>query len=98
MQRQAKIGSSGGVISPESVALNKTTLSLVVGANETLTATVLPANATNKNVTWSSADSTIATVNTTGKVVAVKAGTTKITVKTVDGNKSAECALTVTAL
>ncbi|MDN3041026.1 Ig-like domain-containing protein [Enterococcus faecium] len=85
-------------MSPESVALNKTTLSLVVGANETLTATVLPVNATNKNVTWSSSDSTIATVDTKGKVVAVKAGTTKITVKTVDGNKSAECALTVTAL
>ncbi|MGX7191587.1 Ig-like domain-containing protein [Enterococcus lactis] len=98
MQRQAKIGSSGGVISPESVALNKTTLSLVVGANETLVATVLPANTTNKNVAWSAVDSTIATVDTKGKVVAVKAGTTKITVKTVDGNKSAECALTVTAL
>ncbi|MFR3148968.1 MAG: Ig domain-containing protein [Enterococcus faecium] len=84
-------------MSPESVALNKTTLSLVVGANETLVATILPANATNKNVTWSSSDSTIATVDTKGKVVAVKAGTTKITVKTVNGNKSAECALTVTA-
>ncbi|HAQ0367060.1 TPA: Ig domain-containing protein [Enterococcus faecium] len=98
MQRQAKIGSSGGVISPTSVTLNKTTLSLAVGANETLVATVLPANTTNKNVAWSAVDSTIATVDTKGKVVAVKAGTTKITVKTVDGNKSAECALTVTAL
>ncbi|WP_457998279.1 Ig-like domain-containing protein [Enterococcus faecium] len=85
-------------MSPESVALNKTTLSLAVGANETLVATVLPANTTNKNVAWSAVDSTIATVDTKGKVAAVKAGTTKITVKTVDGNKSAECALTVTAL
>ncbi|NTL52051.1 Ig domain-containing protein [Enterococcus faecium] len=83
---------------PTSVTLNKTTLSLAVGANETLVATVLPANTTNKNVAWSAVDSTIATVDTKGKVVAVKAGTTKITVKTVDGNKSAECALTVTAL
>ncbi|EGP5532864.1 hypothetical protein DW582_08840 [Enterococcus faecium] len=98
MQRQAKIGSSGGVISPTSVTLNKTTLSLAVGANETLVATVLPANTTNKNVAWSAVDSTIATVDTKGKVVAVKAGTTEITVNTVDGNKSAECALTVTAL
>ncbi|MCG4305767.1 Ig-like domain-containing protein [Enterococcus lactis] len=78
--------------------MNKTTLSLAVGANETLVATVLPANTTNKNVAWSAVDSTIATVDTKGKVVAVKAGTTKITVKTVDGNESAECALTVTAL
>ncbi|EGP4741716.1 Ig domain-containing protein [Enterococcus faecium] len=85
-------------MSPTSVTLNKTTLSLAVGANETLVATVLPANTTNKNVAWSAVDSTIATVDTKGKVVAVKAGTTKITVKTVDGNKSAECALTVTAL
>ncbi|MDA3973296.1 Ig-like domain-containing protein [Enterococcus thailandicus] len=78
--------------------MNKTTLSLTVGANETLVATVLPVNTTNKNVAWSAVDSTIATVDTKGKVVAVKAGTTKITVKTVDGNKSAECALTVSAL
>ncbi|EME7185788.1 Ig-like domain-containing protein [Enterococcus faecium] len=83
-------------MSPTSVTLNKTTLSLVAGANETLTATVLPANATNKNVTWSSSDSTIATVDTKGKVVAVKAGTATITVKTVDGDKNADCALTVT--
>ncbi|MFP7427526.1 Ig-like domain-containing protein [Enterococcus lactis] len=85
-------------MSPTSVTLNKTTLSLAVGANETLVATVLPANTTNKNVAWSAVDSTIATVDTKGKVAAVKAGTTKVTVKTVDGNKSAECALTVTAL
>lgn len=83
------------MISPTSVTLNKTTLSLVVGATETLVATILPANATNKNVTWSSSDSTIATVDTKGKVVAVKAGTTEITVNTVDGNKTAKCTLTV---
>ncbi|HFC9121995.1 TPA: Ig domain-containing protein [Enterococcus faecium] len=83
-------------MNPTSVTLNKTTLSLVAGANETLTATVLPANATNKNVTWSSSDSTIATVDTKGKVVAVKEGTTEITVNTVDGNKSAKYTLTVT--
>lgn len=47
-------------------------------------------------MTWSSSDSTIATVDTKGKVVAVKAGTTTITVKTVDGDKSADCELTVT--
>ncbi len=47
-------------------------------------------------MTWSSSDSTIATVDTKGKVVAVKAGTATITVKTVDGDKSADCELTVT--
>ncbi len=49
-------------------------------------------------MTWSSSDSTIATVDTKGKVVAVKAGTTEITVNTVDGNKSAKCTLTVNEL
>lgn len=77
--------------------MNKTTLSLAIGANETLTATVLPADATDKTVTWSSSDSTIATVDTKGKVVAVKAGTTEITVNTVDGSKTAKCTVTVTA-
>ena len=76
------------------VTLNKTTLSLAVGANETLTATVLPANATDKSGTYSSDDSTIATVNAQGKVVGVKAGTTNVKFTTSNG-KTATCAVTV---
>lgn len=76
--------------------MNKTTLSLAVGANETLTATVAPADATDKSVTYSSDDSTIATVTPVqGKVVGVKGGTTNVTVTTANG-KSATCAVTVT--
>lgn len=61
----------------------------------TLTATVLPANATNKAVTWESSDQTVATVDGDGKVTCVDGGTATITVKTVDGNKTATCLLTV---
>lgn len=77
--------------------MNKTTLSLAVGANETLTATVAPADTTDKSVTYSSDDSTIATVTPVqGKVVGVKAGTANITATTASG-KFATCAVTVTA-
>jgi uncharacterized protein YjdB len=77
------------------VTLNKSTTSLAVGANETLTATVLPTEATNKTVTWTTSDATVATVDSTGKVIAVKVGTAKITATA--GGKSAECSVTVTA-
>ena len=78
------------------VSLNKSSLSLQIGGNETLTATVAPANATNKNITWESSNTAVATVNN-GKVTGVAAGTATITVTTVDGNKTATCTVTVTA-
>jgi uncharacterized protein (TIGR02145 family) len=78
------------------VTLDKTTLELIEGANETLTATVAPDDATNKDVTWSSSDSAIATVNIMGKVTAVKAGSAVIVVATSDGGKTATCTVTVT--
>ena len=54
------------------VSLSKTTLSLVEGGSETLTATVAPSNATNKAVSWKSSDAGTATVDSNGKVTAVK--------------------------
>ena len=78
------------------VSLNKNSLSLEKGSNETLIATVTPSNATNKNVTWSSSNTSVATVNSSGKVTAVKAGTATITVTTEDGGKTATCSVTVT--
>ena len=79
------------------VTLDKTELTLNVGGNETLSATVAPENATNKTVTWTSSDETVATVDASGKVTALKAGTTTITVTTEDGGKTATCTVTVNA-
>ena len=79
------------------VTLNKATLSLIAGASETLTATVAPADATNKKVTWKSSDAAVATVDAAGKVTAVKAGEATITVTTEDGGKTATCKVTVKA-
>ena len=78
------------------VKLNKETLELFTDGSETLTATVEPGNATNKNVTWSSSDETIATVDNNGTVTAVGAGEATITVTTEDGTFTATCKVTVT--
>ena len=75
------------------VSLNTNSLTLEEGGTATLTATVEPDEASNKNVTWESSDSSVATVDTSGKVTAVGAGNTTIKA-TVDG-KSAECSVTV---
>ena len=79
------------------VSLSKTSLSLVEGGSETLTATVAPTNATNKAVSWKSSDTGVATVDNSGKVTAVKAGSATITVTTTDGSKTATCSVTVTS-
>ena len=80
------------VVSVSSVSLNKTTLTLTEGESEVLNATVKPDNATDKTVTWSSSDASVAKVEN-GKVTAVKAGTATITAKA--GDKSAACMVTV---
>ena len=80
-------------ISVESITLNKPQLSLVKGATETLTATVLPTTATDKTVIWESSDTAVATVEN-GVVTAVAAGNATITAKA--GEKTATCAVTVT--
>ena len=82
-------------VSVTSVSLNKSTLDIKVGETATLTATINPTNATNKNVTWKSDNTQIATVDTAGKITAIKEGTAKITVKTKDGNYTATCIVTV---
>ena len=73
-----------------SVELNVQTLSLEVGGMATLTATVLPADATNKAITWSSDTPDVATVDNFGLVTAVKAGSAVITAT------AGECSATVT--
>ena len=78
-----------------SVSLDKTTLELTEGETAQLTATVLPDNATNKAVTWSTSNASIATVDANGLVTAVSAGTATITVTTEDGSFTAKCTVTV---
>jgi uncharacterized protein YjdB len=79
------------------VSLNATSVSLPTGATSQLTATVAPSNATNQSVSWSSGNTTVATVNSSGLVKGVAAGTATIAVTTQDGAKTAACVVTVTA-
>lgn len=70
---------------------------MVADEIETLTATVGPANATNKEVTWTSSDESVVTVDENGGVTAIAEGTAIITVETVDGGFTADTAVTVEA-
>ena len=79
------------------VTLNKTSLSLKKGSSQTLTATVSPSNATTPDITWSSSNSSVASVDSNGKVTAKAIGNATITVTTIDGSKTATCAVRVTA-
>lgn len=84
-------------VSVEGVELNKATLSVKEGATDaTLVASISPANASNKAVTWTSATPAVATVSSAGVVTGVSAGTAVITVTTVDGSETDTCTVTVT--
>lgn len=84
-----------GKIAVIGVSLDKKTLNLTEGKNETLIATVKPDNATNKNVIWESSDPNVVTVDKSGNVTAKKAGKATITVKTENGNFMDTCEVTV---
>jgi len=81
-------------ISVTGVQLDKTTIILKEGETENLTATILPENATNKNITWTSSNESVASISN-GVVTAIKEGTATITVKTEDGNYTASCEIIV---
>ena len=85
---------AGSVIHPSSVTFNKTNIAITVGGTEVLTAYVLPDNAANKDVYWSSSDDGVATVEG-GIVTAKSAGTATLTATTVDGLIKASCTVTV---
>lgn len=85
---------SGSTVAATGITLNRTTLTLTEGQSTALTATVTPTNATNRTVTWLSSNTSVATVNNSGYVTALKAGTAVITAKT-SNNKSATCNVTV---
>ena len=86
---------AAGNISVTGVTLDKTTLELGVGLTASLVPTIAPTTATNKNVTWSSDNTAVATV-ANGVVTAVALGSANIIVKTEDGLKIASCAVAVT--
>lgn len=78
------------------VSLTKTAMSFSKkGEQQTIKATISPANATNITVNWKSSNPSVATVDQNGKVTAVSNGTANITVTTQDGNKTGTCKVTV---
>ena len=83
-------------VSVASVTISPTAFTVNTGSIKQLMATVLPSNATNKSVTWSSANTAIATVNSLGVVTGVSAGSTIIRVQTLDGGFTATSNATVT--
>lgn len=78
------------------ISLNKTSVSLNEGAQESLIATITPSNAANKTLIWTSSDNSVATVDQNGKVTAVSKGSATIRVETTDGSlRYATCAVSV---
>ncbi len=82
-------------VAVETVSLDKSELELPSGETYTLSATILPGNATSKVVTWSSSDESVAMVSLDGMVTGLSAGSAIITVTTSDGGKTAICKVTV---
>lgn len=88
------LGDAGAVL-VTGVTLNKSTTTKTVGQTETLTATVAPANATDKTLVWSTSNASRVTVSQAGLITGVAAGTATITVRTNDKAKTATCVVTV---
>lgn len=78
------------------LSLDKTSLTISLGKTAQLTATITPSDATNKNVSWRSSDTTIVKVAPSGMLTAVDIGEATITAHSVSGNMKADCAITVT--
>lgn len=83
------------VISVESISVDPTEATIFLGQTSLLTATILPQNATNQKISWTSSDESIATVDQTGLVTSVAVGSVTITVTAEDGDLTAASAITV---
>ena len=90
----AKVTVKVNPIPVSKITLNKTSATMTKGGTLTLKATISPSNATNKTLKWSSSDSKIVKVSSSGKVTAIKNGTATITCKSADGKK-VTCKITV---
>jgi hypothetical protein len=84
-----------GPVAVIGVSINPARDSIPLGATRTLTAQFTPGNATNRLVSWSSNDPSIAIVNSSGVVTGIATGTTSISVTTEDGNKTSACIISV---
>ena len=82
-------------ISVTGVKISLNSISVNIGATEQLTASVEPSNAVNQNINWSSSDTSLATVDSTGLVTGVSKGTATITVTTEEGGFTDQCTVTV---
>ncbi|CEN48697.1 hypothetical protein CCAND38_630001 [Capnocytophaga canis] len=89
-------GGGSTIVQVTAVELSESNLTLSLGDTHNLSANVLPTNATNKAVTWTSGNTSIATVSSSGKVTGVASGTVYITATTEDGGKTASCVVKVT--
>lgn len=92
---ECKVTVLRGVIHVSSIAVTPQTLSLEEGGTATLSVNVLPANADDRSYSWSTSDEKVATVDSEGKVTAIKAGEAEITATTADGGKKSSCKVTV---
>ena len=88
-------GGGGAPVAVTGITLNQASATIGIGETLSLTYTITPENATDKTVTWTSSDETVATVEN-GVIKAIKAGEATITAKA--GDKTATCAVTVNAL
>ncbi len=86
---------TGEVVNVTGITLSPTTKTMYAGESSMLMPTITPDNATNKSVTWTSSEPTIASVDENGIVNAIKKGTATITAKTNDGGFTATCVITV---
>lgn len=93
---EVTVNKEPSIIHVSSVSLNDTTLNMETGDRYTLLATVLPSDASDKSVNWSSSNESVAAVNNKGKITAISAGQAIITVTTTDGGLTASCTVNVT--
>ncbi|MDR3070566.1 MAG: Ig-like domain-containing protein, partial [Propionibacteriaceae bacterium] len=91
------VGPGSAVVKVAGVSLDRSSLSVPVGSSSTLKASVSPADASDKKVTWSSGNTKVATVSSSGVVTGKAAGKVTVTVKTADGAKTAKATVAVKA-
>jgi len=88
---------SSTAVSVTGVTISQATASMIVGNTLTLFSAISPVEATNRNVTWSSSDTRVATISPGGAVTGIADGTATITATTSDGGLTATCKVTVTS-